>query len=83
MTLLVSAISLVFGSLAGFLAAGTNLSRRRALRFIADPYTSCSGRRRSGEGQKRTFTSIASTARFDPTRTSLVHCKTITKFNPR
>jgi ABC-type arginine transport system permease subunit len=39
MTLLVSAISLVFGSLVGFLGAGAKLSRWRAPRFLADAYT--------------------------------------------
>lgn len=39
MTLLVSAISLVFGILVGFLGAGAKLSRWRALRLLADAYT--------------------------------------------
>ena len=39
MTLLVSAISLVFGILVGFLGAGAKLSRWRALRVLADAYT--------------------------------------------
>src|SRR5262249_42386812 len=39
MTLLVSAISLVFGTLVGFLGAGAKLSRLRGLRFLADVYT--------------------------------------------
>lgn len=39
MTLLVSAVSLVFGILVGFLGAGAKLSRWRALRLLADAYT--------------------------------------------
>jgi His/Glu/Gln/Arg/opine family amino acid ABC transporter permease subunit len=39
MTLVVSAISLVFGSLIGFLGAGAKLARWRALRLLADAYT--------------------------------------------
>ena len=39
MTVLVSAISLVFGTLVGFLGAGAKLSRFRALRLLADVYT--------------------------------------------
>ena len=39
MTLLVSAISLVFGIAVGFLGAGAKLSRWRALRVLADIYT--------------------------------------------
>ncbi|MBV9523862.1 MAG: ABC transporter permease [Alphaproteobacteria bacterium] len=39
MTLLVAAISLVFGSAIGFLGAGAKLSRWRAPRWIAEAYT--------------------------------------------
>jgi His/Glu/Gln/Arg/opine family amino acid ABC transporter permease subunit len=39
MTLLVAAVSLVFGSVVGFLGAGAKLSRWRALRWIAEAYT--------------------------------------------
>jgi len=39
MTLLVSATSLLFGILVGFLGAGAKLSRVRALRVLADAYT--------------------------------------------
>jgi len=39
MTLLVSAISLIFGTVVGFLGAGAKLSRFRALRILADVYT--------------------------------------------
>ena len=39
MTLLVSAISLVFGSVVGFMGAGAKLARWRSLRFLADAYT--------------------------------------------
>jgi putative lysine/arginine/ornithine/histidine/octopine transport system permease protein len=39
MTLLVSAISLVFGIAVGFLGAGAKLSRLRAVRLLADIYT--------------------------------------------
>jgi len=39
MTLLVSAVSLVFGIVVGFLGAGAKLSRWRALRLLADVYT--------------------------------------------
>ena len=39
MTLLVSAISLVFGVLVGFLGAGAKLSHWRTLRLLADVYT--------------------------------------------
>jgi His/Glu/Gln/Arg/opine family amino acid ABC transporter permease subunit len=39
MTLLVAAISLVFGTAVGFLGAGAKLSRWRALRLLADVYT--------------------------------------------
>jgi His/Glu/Gln/Arg/opine family amino acid ABC transporter permease subunit len=39
MTLLVAALSVVFGAIVGFLGAGAKLSRWRALRFLADAYT--------------------------------------------
>jgi putative lysine/arginine/ornithine/histidine/octopine transport system permease protein len=39
MTLLVAAVSLVFGSAVGFLGAGAKLSRWRVLRWIAEGYT--------------------------------------------
>jgi His/Glu/Gln/Arg/opine family amino acid ABC transporter permease subunit len=39
MTLLVAAISLVFGTIVGFLGAYAKLSRWRALHFLADVYT--------------------------------------------
>jgi His/Glu/Gln/Arg/opine family amino acid ABC transporter permease subunit len=39
MTLLVAAISVVFGTAVGFLGAGAKLSRWRALRLLADVYT--------------------------------------------
>jgi His/Glu/Gln/Arg/opine family amino acid ABC transporter permease subunit len=39
MTLLVAAVSLVFGSVVGFLGAGAKLSRWRVLRWIAEAYT--------------------------------------------
>ena len=39
MTLLVAAISLVFGCIVGFLGAGAKLSRWRVLHLLADAYT--------------------------------------------